>query len=222
MDRQAAAFDRQLAEDLKLLHRCNRGSEHTPEMLREQVKAMARKYSWVNAKESQEPLVTADELENLTIQSGTLTAAERQIIDKHVVSTIRMLAKLPYPKKLRNIPAAAGSHHERMDGTGYPNRLEGDAIPIAGRIIGLADVFEALTAQDRPYKKAKSLAEAMRILREMAQMRHIDPELYEIFESHQIHVRYATAYLDPNRRLHADSRLEMGASVTSRSARAAS
>jgi HD-GYP domain-containing protein (c-di-GMP phosphodiesterase class II) len=109
-----------------------------------------------------------------------------------------------------------------MDGTGYPNHLMGDAIPIAGRIIGLADVFEALTARDRPYKKAKSLAEAMHILRQMAQTGHIDPELYEIFESHQIHVRYAAAQLDPGRRLHANSRLEMGASATSRSARAAS
>lgn len=204
IDRAEAAFDHQLDEDLKVLRMCNKGSEHMPEMLQEEVRAIARKYRWVNASNGSESLISQDELHHLTIPSGTVSPEERDILNNHVVTTIRMLEKLPYPKNLRDIPLYAGSHHERMDGTGYPRRLGRDAIPIAGRIIGIADIFEALTASDRPYKKAKSLPEAMRILRELARSGHIDPELYEVFVSQNVHLRYAEEHLNAGKSLDAN------------------
>jgi HD-GYP domain-containing protein (c-di-GMP phosphodiesterase class II) len=170
-----------------------------PEEQRERVREIARKYTWVNVQRIEESLIAEDELYQLTISLGTLSPEERQTINNHVVSTIHMLEKLPYPKRLRNIPKYAGAHHEHMDGTGYPLRLTRDEIPLAGRIIGIADIFEALTASDRPYKKAKNLPEAMRILHEMAQKGHIDPDLYDLFVSQKIHLRYADKYLNVGR-----------------------
>jgi hypothetical protein len=194
IDRSSADFDHQLEQDLAFLRTWNSGSEHMPESARARVRAIARKYGWLSADHRTESLITADELRHLTIASGTLSPEERDTIDNHVTSTIRMLEELPYPKKLRNIPLAAGSHHERMDGKGYPRGLAGDQIPIAGRIIGIADIFEALTATDRPYKKPNSLPEALRILKNMVESGHIDPDLYDVFMNEKIYLRYAEAH----------------------------
>jgi HD-GYP domain-containing protein (c-di-GMP phosphodiesterase class II)/HAMP domain-containing protein len=195
----SADYDQQLKEDLDFLCKCNKGREYMPEEQRERIREIARKYTWVNVRRNEESLIAEDELCHLTISLGTLSPEERQTINNHVVSTINMLTKLPYPKKLRNIPKYAGAHHEHMDGTGYPLRLTRDEIPLAGRIIGIADIFEALTAGDRPYKKAKNLPEAMRILHEMAHQGHIDPDLYDLFVSQKIHLRYADKYLNVGR-----------------------
>ena len=162
----------------------------------------------VNARHGEESLVSPDELRHLTIPSGTLSPEEREIINNHVESTVRMLEKLPYPKKLRNIRRAAGIHHERMDGAGYPRKLTTEDIPLAGRIIGIADIFEALTARDRPYRKAKTLSEALDALREMAETGHIDPELYDLFITEKIYLRYAAEHLDAESRLFAEERRE--------------
>ncbi len=190
VEQRAETFDRQLEGELALLRKCNRGREHMPETLREKVRAINRQYTYADARQVQQGLISPDELRHLLIPSGTLSPEERAIIDGHVVSTIRLLEKLPYPKRLRNVPRAAGSHHEHMDGTGYPLRLKRDEIPIAGRIIGIADIFEALTARDRPYKKAKSLPEALRILSELARTGHIDPDIYNLFVTEQVYLRY--------------------------------
>ena len=137
------------------------------------------------------------ELYNLGISRGTLTAEERYKINDHMVQTIVMLEKLPYPKHLRDVPMIAGSHHETMTGTGYPKRLTKEQMPITGRMMAIADIFEALTASDRPYKKAKTLSEAIRILSFMRNDDHIDPDLFDLFLSSGTWLDYGQKFLNP-------------------------
>jgi HD-GYP domain-containing protein (c-di-GMP phosphodiesterase class II) len=123
------------------------------------------------------------ELYNLSIQRGTLTDEERYVINDHIVQTIMMLESLPFPRHLKNVPEIAGGHHERMDGMGYPRRLKGGDMSVLARIMAIADVFEALTAGDRPYKKAKPLSEAIRIMGAFKRNWHLDPDLLDLFLS---------------------------------------
>jgi HD-GYP domain-containing protein (c-di-GMP phosphodiesterase class II) len=137
------------------------------------------------------------ELYNLAIGRGTLTAEERYLINDHIVQTIIMLEKLPYPKHLRDVPLLAGCHHETLDGKGYPRRLRREEMPLVARMMAIADIFEALTASDRPYKKAKKLSEAIRIMGFMARDRHIDPDLFRLFLRSGVYLEYARRYLEP-------------------------
>lgn len=137
------------------------------------------------------------ELYNLAIQRGTLSNEERFKINDHMVQTIMMLTKLPYPKHLKNVPEIAGCHHETLDGKGYPKKLSKEQTPVTGRMMAIADIFEALTASDRPYKKAKKLSEAIRILGFMKKDNHIDPDLFELFLSSGVHMEYAKNFLKP-------------------------
>ena len=135
------------------------------------------------------------ELYNLSIQRGTLSEEERYMINGHMIQTIKMLSNLPYPRYLRNVPLIAGSHHEKMDGTGYPRRLLMGEQPLTSRMMVIADIFEALTASDRPYKKAKTLSESIRILSFMRNDNHIDPDLFELFLTSGIYLEYANKFL---------------------------
>ncbi len=137
------------------------------------------------------------EIHNLAISRGTLTDEDRFIINDHIVQTIIMLSRLPFPKHLRGIPEIAGGHHEKMDGTGYPKRLSRDEMSPVARMMAIADIFEALTAADRPYKKGKALSEAIKIMGFMKKDRHIDPELFELFLTSNIHRQYAERYMRP-------------------------
>ncbi|MEJ5060962.1 MULTISPECIES: HD domain-containing phosphohydrolase [unclassified Pseudomonas] len=137
------------------------------------------------------------ELYNLSITRGTLTSEERYIINHHMVQTILMLSHLPFPGHLRNVPEIAGGHHEKMDGSGYPKRLKREEMSLPARMMAIADIFEALTAADRPYKKAKSLSEALGIMAFMCRDAHIDPELFGLFINAHIYLKYAERFLDP-------------------------
>ena len=137
------------------------------------------------------------EIYNLTIEKGTLTAEERFKINEHVIMTIKMLEQLPFPAELRDIPQIAGSHHETLNGSGYPRRLSEEDLSIAGRILAIADIFEALTASDRPYKAPKTLSESLKIMQFMVKDRHIDGELFAIFLRSGIYHDYAVKYLQP-------------------------
>jgi len=137
------------------------------------------------------------ELYNLSVVRGTLSDEERYKINDHIVQTIIMLEKLPYPRHLRDVPMIAGAHHETMDGKGYPKRLTADEMPLTARMMAIADIFEALTASDRPYKKAKPLSEAIRIMGFMSKDSHIDPDLFRLFLSSGVYLDYAREYLDP-------------------------
>jgi HD-GYP domain-containing protein (c-di-GMP phosphodiesterase class II) len=135
------------------------------------------------------------EIYNLTVSRGTLTAEERFKINDHMVQTIIMLEKLPYPKHLRDVPMIAGCHHETMTGTGYPKRLTREQMPLTARMMAIADIFEALTAADRPYKKAKTLSEAVHILSFMKKDEHIDAELFDLFLRSGIWLSYGRRFL---------------------------
>ncbi|MCL9779995.1 HD domain-containing protein [Vibrio sp. S4M6] len=138
------------------------------------------------------------ELHNLSIPKGTLTQEERFIINDHVIQTITMLDHLPYPEHLKNVPEFASGHHERVDGQGYPRGLAEDDLSIPARIMAIADVFEALTSSDKPYKKSKSLEEAIGIMTKMATSGHIDPKIYLLFLEKEVDKTYARMFLSPD------------------------
>ena len=131
------------------------------------------------------------------MRAGTLTDEERYHINDHMVQTIIMLEALPLPKNLKRVPEWAGGHHEKMDGTGYPRGLKREDMSIPARIMAIADIFEALTARDRPYKKAKKVSECIEIMARMASEQHIDRELFELFLRSGVYRRYAEAFLLP-------------------------
>ena len=142
-------------------------------------------------------LLDENEVLNLTIERGTLTAKEREIINHHIVATISMLESLPYPKHLARVPEFASGHHEHMDGSGYPRGLTGEQMSVQARAMAIADVFEALTAGDRPYKKAMKLSLALNILGQMSEEGKVDPELFQVFVRDGVYLQYAHTFLDP-------------------------
>lgn len=160
------------------------------------LKALAAR-RWVTAAGEERTLLTADELENLSIRKGTLTDAERRIINHHVEVTIQMLGALPWPRHLQHVTEFASGHHERMDGKGYPRGLTREQMSVQARMIGLADVFEALTACDRPYKHGMKLSQALIILARMVAEGHIDPDVFEVFVREEVWLEYARSFLVP-------------------------
>jgi HD-GYP domain-containing protein (c-di-GMP phosphodiesterase class II)/HAMP domain-containing protein len=200
--REAPAGDltgrlRQLDEDRAFLHRCNRGTERMPEPDRDRVRAIAARYRYTTAAGDVRPLLDPEEVENLAILRGTLNASERRVIEQHVVSTIDLLSELPFPRWLAAVPEIAGSHHERADGSGYPRGLRQADVSMQGRILGLADVFEALTARDRPYKTGRTLSETLDILTAMRDEGSLDADLYDLFVTQKVYLRYAAEHLAP-------------------------
>jgi HD-GYP domain-containing protein (c-di-GMP phosphodiesterase class II) len=187
---------RQLDEDREFLRHCNVGSEKMAEGDQARVRQIAA-YTWCNEKGEQADFLSADELENLTIPFGTLTAAERGVINHHIDVTIKMLESLPWPKHLKNVPEYAGGHHERMDGKGYPRGLTREQMSVQARMMGIADIFEALTAKDRPYKKGKTLTESLNILGNFKLGGHVDPDLFDVFVREKVYLDYARQFLDP-------------------------
>ena len=137
------------------------------------------------------------ELYNLSISRGTLTNEDRYIINDHIIQTILMLRALPFPKTMSRVAEIAGGHHEKMDGTGYPKRLTREDLSMPARVIAVADIFEALTAADRPYKKPKKLSECVKIMSFMVKDQHIDPDLFQLFLTSGIYKEYAEKYLLP-------------------------
>jgi HD-GYP domain-containing protein (c-di-GMP phosphodiesterase class II) len=187
---------RTLEEEREFLRRSNLGGEFMSPADQDRVRAIGRR-RWTGPRGRSEPLLTDEEIANLCIPRGTLTPAERQIVNDHIVATIAMLEKLPFPKHLRNVPEYAGGHHERVDGRGYPRGLTGEQMSVQARVMAIADVFEALTARDRPYKRGKKLSETLAILAGMSEDGHIDPELFRIFVKEKVYLEYARAYLEP-------------------------
>jgi HD-GYP domain-containing protein (c-di-GMP phosphodiesterase class II) len=186
---------RQYDDDRKFLHACNIGGERMRDEDIEHVKRIAQ-YRWRDVSGHEAEFLTSDEVKNLTIRAGTLTEDERKVINHHIVATIRMLEALPWPKHLTKVPEYAGGHHERMDGKGYPKGLTRDEMSVQARCMGIADIFEALTAKDRPYKKGKTLSESLEILGRMRQNHHIDPDLFDVFVRRKVYRRYAEMFLD--------------------------
>ncbi|MGH8765582.1 MAG: GAF and HD-GYP domain-containing protein [Burkholderiales bacterium] len=186
---------RRLDDDRAFLRACNIGGEAMRDADMERVRQIA-KYRWTDVSGHEANFLSEDELKNLTIRAGTLTGDERQIINHHIVATIKMLEALPWPRHLKNVPEYAGGHHERMDGKGYPKGLTREQMSVQARVMGIADIFEALTAKDRPYKKGKTLSESLQILGKMRLGGHIDPDLFDVFVRQKVYRRYADMFLD--------------------------
>ncbi len=162
------------------------------------VQRIGSQHRWRNTQGVPTDFLSADEINNLCIRKGTLTTAERDTINYHIVATIKMLERLPWPKHLRNVPEFAGGHHERMDGKGYPKGLFREQMSVQARIMGIADIFEALTACDRPYKPAMKLSQAVGIMNRMKQDGHIDPDLFDVFVNAGVYRSYGEMFLSPD------------------------
>lgn len=194
--RQAADSDIEaLQDDLEFLVTTNKGGEFLADEKIERLERIASR-KWTANDESERPYLTEDELYNLSIRKGTLTTEERDIMNNHATMSIKILNELPWPKKLRNVPPIAGAHHEKLDGTGYPNGLKGDEIGLQARIMAVADVFEALSAKDRPYKDPMPLSQAIKILGFMVKDKHLDGDVVKMFIDSGIVFDYAKKYLD--------------------------
>jgi len=144
-----------------------------------------------------EHLYNFGELYNLSVERGTLTEEERFKVNEHIIQTIVMLENMPFPKNMRRVPEYAGEHHETLLGGGYPRKKTPDQLSIPSRIMAIADIFEALTATDRPYKATKTLSECVRILAAYKNGGHIDAELFDLFLTTGVYRRYAEHYLKP-------------------------
>lgn len=184
----------QIDDDRAFLRKCNIGGESMDEKDRERVREIA-KGSWIFEGKTV-LLLSENEIHNLTIPYGTLTSEERRVIKSHIEVTIDMLNTLPFPKALKNVPEYAGGHHERMDGKGYPKGLTREQLSIQARIIGIADIFEALTAKDRPYKPGRKLSETLTIMAQLRSQGHIDPDLFDIFVKKRIYQKYAEQFME--------------------------
>lgn len=186
-----------LEEEREFMRRCNQGTEAMRAEDQQRVRDISAARQWRNPQGVQTSFLTAEELENLTIRSGTLTQAERDTVNYHIVATIKMLETLPWPRHLKNVPEYAGGHHERMDGKGYPRGLTRDQMSVQARMMGIADIFEALTAADRPYKSGMTLSQALAIMCKMRDNGHIDPDLFQVFVREGVYARYGKEFLEP-------------------------
>lgn len=183
----------ELDEYFNIIQTSNFGAELTPEKNIKLFQMLANKVYNINGTDY--IVLTKDEVYNLSVQKGTLTDKERQIINDHAKISLEILKKLPFPEKYKDIPEIAGNHHEKINGKGYPQGLKGDEITFEARILAIADIFEALTASDRPYKKANKLSTAMKILFFMAKNNELDKKLVKYFYTSGIYKEYARKFL---------------------------
>lgn len=184
----------ELDEHMAFIRQSNTGSEFMSEQDQQKIRQIAL-IRWTDDKGQERPLLTQDEVENLCISKGTLTEDERQVMRDHIKISIEMLEPLKYPKPLAQVPEIACNHHEHLDGTGYPRGLTADALSLRARIMCIADIFEALTSPDRPYKKGMMLSQAMTILGRMVEDNHLDPQLFSLFVESGAYRRYAEQHM---------------------------
>jgi HD-GYP domain-containing protein (c-di-GMP phosphodiesterase class II) len=182
-------------DDLVFIKECSQTAEFMEDEKIERIKKIAQKTYIYDGIVTH--YLTEDETENLCIKRGTLTEEERKIIENHSIMTYKMLEPLPFPKHLINVPLYAGGHHEKVNGTGYPMGVNSPELSYQARIMAVADIFEALTAQDRPYRGPMKLSKAIDILRSMKDNGHIDPDIYDLFISSGIYLKYAQKVLKP-------------------------
>lgn len=187
---------KRIEDDLEFISTANIGGEFMAADKIKRVRLIASN-TWQNNGEPT-PLLTEEEIYNLTIEKGTMTKEEREIIQNHVRLTEAMLTQLPFPKKLKNVPKYASAHHEKLDGTGYHKGLKGEDMPLQARIIAFADIFEALSAADRPYKRGKTASEVQKIMGFMVKDRHLDKDIHELFFNEGLFLKYVKEFYKPD------------------------
>ncbi len=192
-------FEKKLADiegDFRVVLQSNLAVENMPEEDVARIESIAENRHWTDGSGTERSVLTDNELRNLTVRRGNLLPEEREMINNHIVVTIDMLQHLPFPAELARVPEYAGGHHERMDGKGYPRGLKREDMSVPARMMAIADIFEALTSPDRPYKQAKKLGETMAIMTGMVRNNHIDPDLFSLFVDSGVHLRFAEKFLE--------------------------
>lgn len=192
MDQELAS----LRDDCLFIEKANVGGEFMKAEDQARVKQIATR-TWRDHLGMEKPMLTESEVAYLCIERGTLSHEERQKINDHMKVTIQMLESLPFPKNLKRVPEYAGGHHEKMDGTGFPRGLRREQMSWPARMMAIADIFEALTSSDRPYKPPMKISQSLSILQRMRQQNHIDPDLFDLFLSSRVWEKYARIYLRP-------------------------
>ena len=183
-------------KDFDFLKDINRAVEFMDDDKLEKLQHIAKKKYHINGR--QYPYLTENELLNLSIRKGNLTEEERKIIENHAELTFKMLNELPFPKKHAMVAEYAAGHHERLDGSGYFRHLSKDDLPLQSRIMAIADIFEALTAKDRPYKAPMKLSQALEILSFLKKDGHIDPDIHDLVINSKLLLEYANAFMNPD------------------------
>jgi HD-GYP domain-containing protein (c-di-GMP phosphodiesterase class II) len=194
VDEQTSAELAELEEELKILESINKGGEFLTDEKIDQLNCIAQKTYTVGGEIYR--YLDDNEIENLSIRKGTLTPKERLTVENHANMTIRILENLPWPRKLANVPKTAGAHHEKLNGSGYPMGLESEKINLQSRIMAVADIFEALSAPDRPYKKPMSLSQALKVLGFMVEDNHIDKDIVDLLNKSGLVKQYAADHLN--------------------------
>lgn len=184
----------QLKQDRAFIQGINPGGEYMDPQAQARVLSIAQSYH-ISIEGETRPILSEQEVTNLQVARGTLNAQERAIINRHMDITVEMLDALPFPKHLKQVPEYACGHHEKMDGSGYPKGLNKSQLSVPARMMGIADIFEALTASDRPYKPAKKLSECLTIMGYMKKDQHIDGDLFDIFVYQKIYLTFAEKFL---------------------------
>jgi HD-GYP domain-containing protein (c-di-GMP phosphodiesterase class II) len=185
-----------LRDDCLFIEKANVGGEFMKPEDQARVKRVALR-KWHDHLGMEQPMLTEEEVKFLCIERGTLSFDERQKINDHMTVTLQMLESLPFPKNLRRVPEYAGGHHEKMDGTGFPRGLKREEMSWPARMMAIADIFEALTASDRPYKPPMKISQALGILQNMKRQNAIDPDLFALFVTERVWEKYARIYLRP-------------------------
>jgi HD-GYP domain-containing protein (c-di-GMP phosphodiesterase class II) len=185
----------QLDTDLEFLVTVNRGGEFMEDEKIERLKSISRRTYEVNGE--QKPFLTENEVYNLSIRKGTLNTEDRKKIEEHALVSIEMLRELPFPKKMQHVPEYAGGHHEKLNGKGYPFGLTAEQLPLQARIMAVADIFEALTAHDRPYKRPMPLSKAIQIMGFFVKDQELDPDVVNLFIKEKVFLDYAHKEMDP-------------------------
>ena len=194
----AARYDDEVAaidDEIAFLKTANIGGEFMEDAKIDRLKTMGTRQIILDG--APHPLLTDNEIYNLSTRRGTITAEERQIMNDHMVHTVNMLESMPWPRHLQRVPEYATGHHEKMDGTGYPRGVLAGTMSVPARMMCIADVFEALTAADRPYKKAKKLSEAMSIIGQFKKTNHLDPNVVDFFVTSKTYKKFAEMFLSP-------------------------
>lgn len=187
---------KQVALDRALLQRINVGGEFLGDKELAQIERIAQHYHLV-INDVKTPLLNDDEVENLSIRRGTLTAGEHDVMKRHMDVTKNILDALPFPKHLSKVSEYALGHHEKLDGTGYPRGLTKEQMSVPARLMAITDIFEALSAVDRPYKKAKPVSECLFILGTMVERNHLDPDIFAVFIESGVYKNYISEYANP-------------------------
>jgi HD-GYP domain-containing protein (c-di-GMP phosphodiesterase class II) len=195
LDKECFEKRQHLEKELEFIKACNQPDEFMDQDKIDRIKDIAKQTYFLYGREH--PYLTQDEVENLCIKKGSLNTTERKIIEDHATMTLKILNELPFPENLANVPEYASSHHEKLDGSGYPRGISGKELPLQSRIMVIADIFEALTAKDRPYKKPMKLSQAIKIMNSLQDKKLIDPDIFELFLKSSLYVAYAKKEMEP-------------------------